>query len=74
MTRTIISLEEEDKNWLDEEAERTGKPMAVIVRTAIHHLREEKERALSSLLKQTSGTWGEGDGLAWQKRLRSEWD
>jgi hypothetical protein len=26
------------------------------------------------LLERTRGIWKRGDGLAWQKKLRGEWD
>lgn len=74
MSRTIISLEDTDKAWLDEEAERTGKPMTEVVRIAIRFLRDDRERVLHDLLDETSGTWREGDGLAYQQRVRSEWE
>ncbi len=74
VSRTIISLEESEKAWVDEEAKRIGKPMTEVVRIAIRFLRDDKERALKSLLAETSGTWSEGDGLEYQKRMRSEWD
>ncbi len=72
--RTIVSLEDSDKLWLDEEAKRTGKPMTEVVRVAIRFLREDRERALHNILAETSGTWTEGDGLAYQNRVRAEWD
>ena len=74
MSRTIISLEDTEKLWLDEEAKRTGQPMTEIVRIAIRFLRTDRERAVQNLLAETSGTWTEGDGLEYQKRMRSEWD
>ena len=74
MSRTIISLEDTEKLWLDEEAKRTGQPMTEIVRIAIRFLRTDRERAVQNLLAETSGTWTEGDGLEYQKCMRSEWD
>lgn len=74
VSRTIISLEDTDKLWLDEEAKRTGKPMTEVVRIAIRLLRAERERSFKELLAETSGTWTEGDGLEYQQRIRSEWD
>lgn len=73
MTRTIISLENDDKQWLDEEALRSGMPKSAIVRLSIRYMRLDRERSFENLLNQTSGTWKEGDGLAYQERLRSEW-
>ena len=72
--RTIVSLDNSDKAWLDEEAERTGKPMTEVVRIAIRLLREDRERSLQKLLAETSGTWTKGDGLAYQNSVRQEWD
>ncbi len=74
MTRTVISLDPQDKRWLDEEARRTGKSMTEVVRMAIRSLREQREKSFDDLLQQTSGTWREGDGLAYQRRVRSEWE
>jgi hypothetical protein len=73
MTRTIISLENDDKKWLDEEARRSGLPKSAIVRLSIRYMRLDREKSFENLLNQTSGTWKEGDGLAYQERLRSEW-
>ncbi len=74
MTRTIISLEDEDKQWLEEESRRSGLPKAAIVRISIKYFRTDREKSFEKLLSQTSGTWREGDGLAYQERIRSEWD
>lgn len=73
MTRTIISLENDDKQWLDEESRRSGLPKSAIVRLSIRYMRLDRERSFEKLLTQTSGTWKEGDGLEYQERLRSEW-
>ena len=74
MTRTIISLENDDKQWLDEEARRSGLPKSAIVRLSIRYMRLDREKSFENLLTQTGGTWNEGDGLAYQERLRSEWE
>ena len=76
MVRTVISLDEEDKRWLDARARETHVSMAEIVRQAVRRLREEsarEARATDELLQQTSGIWKQGDGLAYQRRLRDEW-
>ncbi len=74
MERTIISLENDDKQWLDDESRRSGLPKSAIVRLSIRYLRMDREKSFESLLNQTSGTWKEGDGLAYQERMRSEWE
>lgn len=73
MTRTIISLDPEDKQWLERTAQAQGVPMARLVREAIRRMRQQEDVSLEELLRQTSGLWRRGDGLAWQRRLRKEW-
>lgn len=76
MVRTVIALPQEDKDWLDREAAREGVSMTELVRRAVRLLRAETERreSFSDLLAATAGTWTEGDGLEYQRRLRAEWD
>jgi hypothetical protein len=76
MIRTVISLDEESKAWLDQQARQEHVSTAELIRTAVRKYRDEKKREalpLSDLLKQTSGIWKGGDGLAYQRRLRKEW-
>lgn len=75
MIRTIISLEEGDKRWLDAEAAREGVPMTEVIRRAVRRMRQELERAteLDALLAATRGIGSGEDGLEVQRRLRNEW-
>jgi len=76
MVRTVISLDEQDKEWLDQRAAQEGVPMTELVRRAVRLLRVHAERddpPLTELLRRTSRTWRHGDGLAYQRRLRDEW-
>lgn len=78
MPRTIISIDQEEKTWLDREAKSQKVPMTEIVRRALRCYREHKETEtrpdLAQLLKQTQGIWKAGDGLDYQRRLRGEWN
>lgn len=79
MIRTLISLEDEDKRWLDRRAEEEGTTMAQVVRTAVKRYREQcgleaGEPSMEELLRRTSGLWKGGDGLEAQLRLRAEWE
>jgi hypothetical protein len=77
MVRTLISLDNDDKAWLDRAARAERVPMAKLVRRAIRRLRDEQEAApdgFDRLLRETAGTWRRGDGLAHQRRLRAQWD
>jgi hypothetical protein len=76
MIRTVISLDEESKKWLDQQAREENISTAELIRTAVRKYRDEKRREalpLKDLLEQTSGIWKRGDGLTYQRRLRKEW-
>ncbi len=76
MIRTVISLEPDDKEWLDRKAREERAPMAQLVRRAIQRLRQESESNPSRfdvLLRKTAGMRNFGDGLTYQRRLRREW-
>lgn len=78
MVRIVISLDPEEKAWLDDRARWSGKPMSTVVREALAQYRAQDggrmEPALATLLDDTHGIRKRGDGLAWQKKLRGEWD
>ncbi len=77
MVRTVISLDSEDKAWLDRQARRERVPMTRLVRRAIQRLRKESEANPSRfdlLLHETAGLRKFGDGLTYQRKLRGEWD
>lgn len=76
MIRTVISLDEESKAWLDRQAREENVSTAELIRTAVRRYRNETKGeapSMNALLKQTSGTWKAGDGLAYQRRLRKAW-
>lgn len=77
MVRTVISLDEEDKLWLDRRAEEEQVSMAEVVRRAVRSYRERSPattaEAFRTLLESTSGLWQGDEPLAHQERLRSEW-
>jgi predicted transcriptional regulator len=78
MPKTLVNLDPEDKAWLDQEARRRKQPMTELVRQAVRSFRlREQNRSrpdLADVLQRTAGLWRQGDGLAWQQRLRDEWD
>lgn len=78
MTRTLINLPDDDKEWLAREARSRHLPMAELVRAAVRNYRMQQENqdhpSLQATLARTRGLWRRGDGLAWQQRLRGEWD
>lgn len=78
MPKTLVNLDSEDKAWLDQEARRRKQPMTELVRQAVRSFRlREQNRGrpdLADVLHRTAGLWRQGDALAWQRRLRDEWD
>lgn len=75
MTRTLITLDEQAKAWLAKQAKHEQVSMSEIVRRAIDRLRadETRKQGLVDGISRTTGIWTQGDGLAWQNRLRDEW-
>ena len=78
MPRTVISLSEEDKAWLDFQAREERVPMTELVRRAVREYRERCDAAagpsLEDLLERTRGGWRHGDGLRFQNAARDEWE
>ena len=77
MVRTVISLDVEAKRWLDRKAKQEGIPMSRLVRKAIDSLRRNADAEsvpFYRLLERTRGLWRRGDGLAYQRAIRSEWN
>jgi len=76
MVRTVVSLDERDKKWLDRKAREQGVAMTTLVRQAIRDLRMRRggainaEPAFDEILRLTKGTWRKGDAAAWVRRLR----
>ena len=76
MVRTVISLDEADKRWLDQQAALQHVPMTEVVRQAVQAFRATRENHdgdFSALLDGTAGIWPHSDGLAWQTERRDEW-
>ena len=76
MVRTVISLPDDDKRWLDRRAAQEGVPMTELIRRAVRLLREHggaERPPFEELLERTRGTWKHGDGLRYQRKTRREW-
>lgn len=81
-TRTLVSLDQDDKAWLDEQAVQRAQPMTRMVQEAVAEYRVRQEsrggEPLAMLLERTAGLFARRgipleDGLAVQQRLRGEW-
>jgi competence protein ComGC len=76
MVRTVISLHEKDKAWLDRKAKSAGKAMTRIVQEAIREYRVKEDHlqpSFEELLQESRGAWKKGDGLAFQRKIRKQW-
>jgi len=78
MPRTIISLSDDDKIWIDRQAKAERIPMTELVRRAVREYRERHHDGgpgrLQELLRRTRGCWTHGDGLRYQDTARDEWE
>ncbi|MFZ5798590.1 MAG: hypothetical protein ACOY3O_09215 [Thermodesulfobacteriota bacterium] len=73
--RTIITLADEDKAWLEGYSRSRDISMAEAIRQGIRILKESMQPDnYRAVLRQTKGIWKAGDGLAYQDAIRSEWD
>lgn len=73
-----LGLGPEELAWLEREARARHMSPTELVRQALDSWRAQQEAAdratLNSILKRTAGIWRHGDGLAWQRTMRDEWD
>ena len=77
MTRTIISLPQEEKQWLESYGRLHRISSAEVVRRAIRDLRlGTPGKSLRTVLKETAGAWTsvQGDSRAYVETLRKEWE
>jgi hypothetical protein len=73
--RTIITLSEEDKRWLESYSRLNRVSVAEAIRQGIRKLKEaELFENYQTLVQRTKGLWKKGDGLNFQKKIRAEWD
>jgi Arc/MetJ-type ribon-helix-helix transcriptional regulator len=73
--RTIITLPDDDKAWLEGYSRTRNISMAEAIRQGIRKLKESLQRdTYQRILQQTKGKWKAGDGLEYQDAIRSEWD
>jgi hypothetical protein len=77
MIRTIISLEKEDKRWLDSYSRSHHVSSAEILRTALRLMKRADTNASSGkIISDTAGLWKNRkvDAVEFVKKIRSEWD
>ena len=73
--RIIISIPDEDKLWLEGYSKVHKISVAEAIRQGIDQLkRAKRQQTYRQLVENTRGIWQKGDGLAYQKKLRAEWE
>ena len=71
--RTIITLPEEDKVWLESYSKAYRISVAEAIRQGIKRLKESmSESTYNTLVQNTRGIWKKGDGLKYQEKMHSE--
>ena len=72
--RTIITLPEELKRWLQSYSRAHGISLAEAVRQGVQKLKvSEQQELYRPLVDSTKGIWEKGNGLEYQENMRSEW-
>ncbi len=76
MVRTIVTLEESDKRWLDRYSDRHERSTAETIRMAIKQFQKKaREGDYLRILKDTAGLLkGGDDSVRSVRKLREEWD
>jgi len=73
--RTIITISEDDKRWLESYSSLNKVSVAEAIRQGIRKLKEaELFENYQTLVQRTRGLWKKGDGLTFQKKIRAEWN
>ena len=76
MIRTIVTIEESDKRWLDRYSNQHGRSTAETIRLAIREFQKKlRSGDYRRILKNTAGLLkGKGDSVSFVRKLREEWD
>ena len=80
MIKTLVSLEDKQKKWLDSLAKEKGVPMAYLVREAVAEYMAQgaqprpRQADLKELVRMTAGAWKGEDGLNYQLKARRDWE
>jgi len=73
--RITFSIADEDKEWLDAYIKVQQISLSEAVRQGIYLLKkEQRQNTYQRLVESTCGIWKKGDGLAYQEKLRGEWE
>jgi hypothetical protein len=73
--RTVVDIPDPERAWLVKKAKEQNISMAEALRRFLRRAMDSelKRAEFKVLLEAVAGTWTQGDGLAWQRKLRNEW-
>jgi Arc/MetJ-type ribon-helix-helix transcriptional regulator len=78
MVRSIITVSEQDKRWLENYSRQNRVSAAEVIRRAIRLYRRQQAEptSLQRVLEETAGTWRSlpGDSQQYVDSLRAEWE
>ena len=76
MVRTIVTIEDSDKRWLDRYSDKHGQSIAQTIRSAIREFQKKaRESGYHEALRKTAGLFkGKDDSVSFVRKLRREWD
>lgn len=73
--RIIVTITDKDKHWLEGYSKVHKISMSEAIRQGIRELKKaQRDKTYEGLVESTSGIWQRGDGLKYQREIRSEWD
>ena len=77
LVRTVISLDDKQKAWLDRQASLRRVSMASLIRQAVSEYQAKESRvsdvSFQEAFEQTAGIWQSCGGLEYQVGIRKEW-
>ena len=75
MVRTIVTIEDSDKRWLDKYSDKHGQSTAQTIRSAIREFQKKiQENSYHGTLRKTAGLFkGKDDSVRFVRKLRREW-
>jgi hypothetical protein len=76
MVRTIVTIDESHKRWLDKYSQRHHQSAAQTIRQAIQEFQNKiRKSEYQGIVRGTSGLFKDGeDSVAYTRRIRKEWD
>ena len=77
MVRTVITLDEEEKKWLDCYSQTHRQSLAKTVRLAIQQFHKRQQKGHDrQVLEKAYGMWDgqNGDAVDYVRKIRSEWE